>query len=151
MLNFADLPSSEGESTFSLIEKIATGPFAPAPAQTVQLSHPVNWSMSLMVVALAGGAGRPGSGLGVGVALGDGEGAGVGVGVAVGAGVGVGVAEGVGLGAGVGVGVGVGALALTVTVMDCLVEAPLVSQACTVTVCLPEAMATEVSIVDPEV
>ena len=131
---------------------MATGPLAPAPAQTVQLCQPVSWSMSLKVVAFAGGLGRPGSGLGVGVAVGDGDGTGVGEGAGVGVGVavGLGVGDGVGLGAGVGVGVGVGALPLTVIVTACFVETPLESQACTVMVCLPEAMATDVSIVDAE-
>ena len=37
--NCAALESSDGDKMFSAIEKIATGPAALAPAQTVQLSQ----------------------------------------------------------------------------------------------------------------
>src|SRR5579884_2820143 len=37
---FVALPVSDGEPWFCVIEYPADGPFPPAPAQTVQLSHP---------------------------------------------------------------------------------------------------------------
>ena len=70
MLNWTDRPSIEGETTFWPIEKLAVGPFPPAPAHVVQLCQPVNWSMSLITFAVEGGAGRPGAGVGVGVGAG---------------------------------------------------------------------------------
>ena len=75
---------------------MATGPEAFDPAHTVQLSHPVIWSMSLFTIADAGGVGKPPEGVGEGDA----------VGVGVGEEDGVGDADGVGDGDGVGVGVG---------------------------------------------
>lgn len=66
MLNLADFPSSEGESTFWTIEILEIGPFPPAPAQAVQLCHPVIWSMLDLVTAVEGGVGKPGAGVGLG-------------------------------------------------------------------------------------
>lgn len=103
-LNWADLPSSAGESTFSAMEYTAEGPEAFAPAQTVQFSQPGIWSISLFTVAP--------------------EGAGVGEVD------GVGEAEGVGVGEAEGVGVGVGEDELpTVKTIACLKTAPVESQA----------------------
>ena len=87
------------------MEKTATGPDAFAPAQTVQLSHPVIWSMLLLVTAPVGGLGKPGAG----------------------------------------VGVGVGADPLTMIVRGVLKTAPVESHACTTTLCVPDAMASDVS------
>ena len=52
---------------------MATGPLAPAPAQTVQLSQLGICSILLLTTAFAGGAGRP-AGVGVGMGVGVGEG-----------------------------------------------------------------------------
>lgn len=109
MLNFAEFPSSEGDAWFSTMEKIATGPLAFAPAQTVQLAHPVICSMLLLVTAPAGGLGKGDTGVEVGV------------------------------------GVGVGADVFTVIVRGVLKTAPVESHACTTTLCLPDAMANDVS------
>src|SRR6476646_4491764 len=68
-LNCAALPSSAGESTFSVMEYTAEGPAAFAPAQTVQLSHPGIWSMSLFTVVPEGA----GVGVADGVGVGEGE------------------------------------------------------------------------------
>src|SRR5690242_14759594 len=65
MLNLADFPSREGESMFCTIEMVEIGPLPPAPAQAVQLCHPVIWSMLDLVAALAGGAGNPDVGVGL--------------------------------------------------------------------------------------
>src|SRR3954454_18248082 len=73
-LNWADLPSSAGESTFSALEYTAEGHEAFAPAQTVQFSQPGIWSISLFTVAPEGA--------GVGEVDGVGEAEGVGVGEA---------------------------------------------------------------------
>jgi hypothetical protein len=77
ILNCADLPSSEGESTFSAMEYTAEGPAAFAPAQTVQFSHPGIWSISLFTVAPEGAGVGELDGVGVGeaegVGVGDGE------------------------------------------------------------------------------
>ena len=105
MLNLAERPSSEGEAWFSTMEKIATGPFAFAPAQTVQLAQPVIWSISLLTVAVEGGVGK----------------------------------------AETGVGVGVGDVPLTVRERGALKNAPVESQACTTTQCVPDAIVTKVS------
>ncbi len=51
MLNWADLPSIEGEETY-VIEYDAVGPDPPAPAQVVHEDHPVIWSMFEIVVPL---------------------------------------------------------------------------------------------------
>ena len=52
---------------------------------------------------------------------------------------------GVGVAVGVGVGVGVGADVLTVIVRGVLKTAPVESHACTTMLCLPDAMASDVS------
>src|SRR6478672_6684032 len=75
-LNCAALPSSAGESRFSVMEYTADGPAALAPAQTVQLSQPGIWSISLFTIAPAGAGVGELDGVGVGEA----DGVGVGVG-----------------------------------------------------------------------
>src|SRR5215467_5725331 len=50
MKNCMDLPFSDGELTNCLVQKAAEGPFPPAPAQVVQLCHPLICSISENVV-----------------------------------------------------------------------------------------------------
>src|SRR6185312_15620783 len=97
---------SEGDAWFCVIENVAVGPLPPAPAQVVQLDHPVICSMFALVTAVEGGTGR-----------------------------GEGVGAGVGVGEGVGVGVGLGAVVAVIktAVLETL---PAESQACTTTLCL---------------
>ena len=79
------------KTSFKLLLSLAAlATASPAPAQTVQLSQPGIWSISLFTVAPGGAGVGVGEGDGVGV----GEAEGVGVGVGEGDGVGVGVGEG---------------------------------------------------------
>jgi len=52
------------------MEIVEIGPLPPAPAQAVQLCHPVIWSMFDLITAVEGGVGKLGVGDGVGVGVG---------------------------------------------------------------------------------